>query len=162
MRHAALVALALVAACHPPSLRERAQQLGGKLVAVGQTAVRVVAPHIDVHVVTNLALDAAMREGIAAMPAPEPIELHRTVIHHSSAPIQTAEAPAPAIEVHHIDAAPRTFFGMRYRRVGGGDACDRFETIDACNRACTSLSQQRGMRGEANANCSCLEDAPGC
>ncbi|MGE5185071.1 MAG: hypothetical protein ACM31C_23545 [Acidobacteriota bacterium] len=165
MRNAVLVAAVLVAACHPPSLRERAAQLGGRFAALGHATVRVVAPvapRIDVHVIANAAVQAAAPQVLAAMPAPQPIELHRTVIHHSSAPVQTAAAPEPVMTVNRVDAAPPTFFGMRYAKAGGGDACQRFDTLDACNSACTSLSQQRGMRGEPNANCSCLEDAPGC
>ncbi len=167
MRNAILVAAVMVAACHPPTLRERAAQLGGRFAALGHATVRIVAPvapTIDARVVANAAILAAAPQVLAAMPAPQPIELRRTVVHQSSAPVQTAAAPAPepVMTVTRVDAAPRTFFGMRYTKSGGGDACQRFETIDACNQACTSLSQQRGMRGEPNANCSCLEDAPGC
>ncbi len=155
MRNAIVVAAVMVAACHPPSLRERAAQLGGRFAALGHATVRVVVPVAP-------RIDVVAPQVIAAMPAPQPIELHRTVIHESSAPVQTAAAPEPVMTVNRVDTAPRTFFGMRFTKAGGGDACQRFDTLDACNSACTSLSQQRGMRGEPNANCSCLEDAPGC
>lgn len=148
MRNAILVALALVAACHVPSLRDRATQLGGRFAAI--------MPHVDVRVVAPVIA--------AAVPVPQPVELHRSVVRTAASEpaAEPAPAPMPAMTVTRVDAASRTFFGMRYTKGGGGEACQRFDTIDACNSACTSLSQQRGMRGEANANCSCLEDAPGC
>ncbi len=159
MRNAVLVVLALVAACHPPTLRERAVQLGGKISALGHATVRIVAPvvpPIDAQAVANVAVSAAVAQ--LPVPQPQPIEVHHSVVRTATA----EPAAAPVMTVQRVDAAPRTFFGMRYTKTGGGEACQRFDTIDACNSACTSLSQQRGMRGEPNASCSCLEDAPGC
>jgi len=162
MRKAILLVAAL-AACHPMSLKDRAHEIGAKVSAAGSSVVAAVRPTVTV------ALDSPAAALIkdqahayveakvgAAIPA-QPIAVHRSIVHEQSV---AAAAPAPApipVTVTHVNAAPKTFFGLQ-----DGNHCTRYETIDACNQACTSLAQQRGMHGQANASCSCLQDAPGC
>lgn len=163
MRPLLLLALAFVAACFPPSLRNGAAQLGSRFEAVGHRAVAAiapVAPRVDVQVIANAGVDALGRRGLAAMPASRPVRLHRTI--DASAPASPRAAAEPAVDVERVDAAPPTFFGMRYTKTDGSGACERFGTLAACNQACTSLAQQRGMTAQPDASCSCLEDAPSC
>jgi hypothetical protein len=154
---AAVLALVVLAGCfHRPSLTDQARKLGNNVVAIGVKANAMVPDAVKDQIRAHVTAEVEARV-VAAVPVPtaQPIEIHRSVVHQQS--VATAPAPAPTVVIHHIDAAPQTFFGLQ-----DGGRCTRFDTMDACTRACTALSQQRGMRSQANASCSCLEDAPGC
>jgi hypothetical protein len=163
MRKAILI-IAVLAACHPPSLSDRAHQLASKAVALGSKTVAVVGPHVSVvldspagQVIKDHARAAAVdqirqRTGVDI---DQPIAIHAAVVHEQSvavapdpepAPV-SAPAPMPAMTVTRVVVAPHAFFGLQH-----AGHCTRYETLDSCNRACTAL----------HSSCSCLEEAPGC
>ncbi len=148
--------------------------MGTKVVALGAKAVdiaRPLAPKVKVDARVKAAVKGELRDRLATATAEHPIRLQRSIHRpdrRDAEPTRVAEAPRPTrrepdIQVHHVNAAPTTIFGLHYTGSNGHAMCERYDSMDACTRACTSMAQQRGLGGEANPNCSCLEqNASGC
>ena len=175
MRLAAIALVAVLAACHPPTLRSQARLLGHRFVATGQgiahLAGRVNAtidPRAKV-VVTQVAVASiaqAAQPPAAAQPQPVPDDStpDDSVQDDSAAPASgapvadTQPATMPAMTVHRVDAAPPATFRLNYRNSSGTWTCSSYPTMDQCTRACTAMGQQAGMSHGQDPQCNCVED----
>ena len=182
MRLAAIALVAVLAACHPPTLRSQARLLGHRFVATGQGIAHLagrVSVTIDPRVkvaatqvaVASVAQAAAEPPIVVQQPvAHEPVAQGDTVQNDSGdgdgdgdgeAPVADsppAAQPAPAITVHRVDASRPTTFRMNYRNSSGTWTCSSYSTMDECTRTCTSMAQQAGMSHGQDPQCNCVED----
>ena len=175
MRLAALSLVAVLAACHPPTLRSQARLLGHRFVATGQgiahLAVRVngaIDPRAKV-VLTQVAV-ASAAQAVAAHPSAvqQPVaqdddSADDSAASDSAAPVADARPAAqpaamPAMTVHRVDAAPPATFRMNYRTSSGAWTCSSYSTMDECTRTCTSMEQRAGMTRGQDPQCNCVED----
>lgn len=180
MRLAALSLVAVLAACHPPTLRSQARLLGHRFVATGQ-GIAHLAGRVDAKidprakvVVTQVAV-ASIAQAAAAHPVPvqQPVAQTDPVPDDSAqddsgapadeAPVADTRpaaqpAPAPAMTVHRVDASRPTTFRMNYRNSSGAWTCSSYSTMDECTRTCTSMAQQAGMTHGQDPQCNCVED----
>src|SRR5262245_20535090 len=146
--------LALLAACHRPSLKDRARAMGSKIVAV----VRPVAP--DAKVLASVAAQQALANQ-------QPITIQKSITRHD----EPAPAPAPApdpqptVTVHHVDAAKPTQFVMHGTTHGGKAFCKSYPTMDECTNSCTQMlrvTMLRAPEDDDTKSCACLEQDGGC
>ena len=180
MRLAAMAVVAVLAACHPPTLRSQARLLGHRFVATGQGIAHLagrVSVKIDPRVkvaatqvaVASVAQAAAEHPIVVQEPvAQEPVGQDDSARDDSGdgdadapvadAPPAAAPAPAPAMTVHRVDAAPPATFRMNYRTSSGAWTCSSYSTMDECTRTCTSMEQQASMGHGVNPQCNCVED----
>jgi len=176
-RTSLLAASALVlvaAACHPPSLRDRAASLGGKFAALGQATVKMVAPaapklHINVEGVATAMARDQLQQRVASV---EPIRIDRSV-HRNTAPADEAPPPArqddePAIQVTHLDASKPDMFVLRGQTYGGKQICEAYTSMDQCTSTCTAelrvnaFTPRDQIDPSSTKDCSCIEQSGGC
>jgi hypothetical protein len=143
MRFIFLVPLLLATACLG-SVRDRALALKAKVAS------------LDIHVDPNAAAAIAQSQleaRTAAAPAPEPAPDDTATVTAND----TVTTQAPAV-VRRVDRATPTAFVARYQAANGW-TCQKFSTIDACNRECTSRIALAAKMG-GSTQCSCTQDAP--
>lgn len=155
--HAAvlLVVCLLVLGCRPPSLRDRARQLGSKASTLGSrvvAVVRPVAPKVDVRAVAGDLAKQAVADQLAKQ---GPItftkriggDRDRTADDDDRREPLPAPAPAerPTFEptvTKTVHQAPPPSFVLRGQTIGGKRICTTFSSLDECNADCTRQIRQ--------------------
>jgi hypothetical protein len=181
-----LAALAVLAACHRPSLRDRARSLGGGVVAVGgklAAVMKPIAPSVDVKAMATGALkqaahdriDRAIDRGVdqaadAATPKPRPQpEPTASAGGDRGVPDGASPGPQPAastpVTVQHTNVAKPTMFVLRWQTRGGKSSCEAYPSQDECNSRCTSMLRASAFSKPDDSTpkgCTCLEQDGGC
>ena len=171
MRKSLAISLLALAACHPPSLRDRAVAFGGKVSALGSQAAKLVAPaapklQIDVQgLAVGMAKDAVQRRVASA----EPITFQKSVRHSADAPAPAVRHDQePALQVTHIDASKPEMFVLHGQTHAGKQICEAFTSMDACTSSCTgklrvnAFTPPDQIDPSSTKDCSCLEQQGGC
>jgi hypothetical protein len=171
MRKSLAISLLAFAACHPPSLRDRAVSLGGKVSALGRQAAKIVAPaapkiHVDVEgLAMGLAKDAVQKRVASA----EPITFQKSVRRSADAPAPAVRHDEePALQVTHIDASKPDMFVLRGQTHAGKQICEAFTSMDTCTSTCTAKLRVNAFTPpdqidpNSTKDCSCLEQQGGC
>ena len=156
-----LLVLALLAACHRPSLKDQARSLGAGAARVGGKLVAVVKPVTpDAKVLASVAAQQALANQ-------QPITIQKSITKHE----QQAPAPAPApspeptVIVHRVDAAKPTQFVLHGTTHGGKSFCKSYPTMDECTNSCTQMLRMTMLRKPEDGDmksCSCTELDNGC
>lgn len=165
MRIAVIAVVASLAACHPPSLADRARAAGGKLAAAGAGLVHV-AVKVDASIdpetkamLVDAARSAARAKVEAVVATGEPIELHHTVSTPATttpAPVDRGPPPVTTQIKHTTVASPGA--ALHYQTASGGSACEQHKTMADCDRACTAMLRANMLQRGGGHSCSCLSD----
>jgi len=160
MRHAIAV-FVLTAACHQPSLKDRAIGLGNKIVATARRIDASISPEAKAQLqavaitVATAKANQIIAAHVQAAPAPMPPPMAEPDAPDEPAP-QPAMVPA-TVEVHEQRTAPASTFAARYKGANGW-TCTAYSTMAACQSSCMAIARQAAAaRGDAQ--CSCLEDS---
>jgi hypothetical protein len=173
-----VLGLLLAAACHPPSLRDRAHDLGSKMAAVGDKVVGVVTPIAPATPSTDalqtLATDAAKAKVADTLAAQGPLSFHKSVDLSSNEapadnhPSSSGGSPSTSVTVHRTQA-PADIFALRATTAGGVTSCKVYASQDECTSSCTSMMKQASWASldtkhrDPNLvqSCNCMQEAPG-
>jgi len=135
MRAVAAV-LVLLAACHPPSLRDRAVQLGHKVAHIGSSVHLKIDTQAMASTAANVAIArAANSDGVA-----------RAAASSDEVPAGDVFQPAPT-------SHPSTFVAQ------WGAGCTRHGSLAECEKDCKDRFDIALKMG-AGTQCSCVADAP--
>jgi hypothetical protein len=176
MRRSLLVLL-LVAACHPPSLRDRARDMSAKLGDLGAkvvVAVKPVAPSTDQ--LQAMATDAATAQLASAVAGQGTISLNQQVhlggegtaepapqtAEPAARPSTSGSSTSVPMTIHRTQA-PADIFAAHMATRGGARSCAVYTSQDECVKTCTDRLKANMMRTDQNAlqSCTCMQEAPG-
>ncbi len=174
----AVVPIALLAACHPPSLRDRAKTTGARFGDLGVKIVAVVKPITpSTAQLTAIATDQATAQLASAGAQQGALSFHKNVdLSGGDSPAPAAQggdsvppvangggdSPAPMPVVTRTQA-PSTIFALRARTRDGRNSCTVYKSKDECVSSCTNMLRLDSMKTDRGAlqSCSCLEEDPG-
>jgi hypothetical protein len=175
MRKLIAFVVVLAAACHPPTLQDRARQAGAKVSAAGHRIANVVVranvsvdPAVKAQL-TDLAVAAATAQAQTAVArasaggqgaASDPQPVAQASSSSSSATTVAVRNPDPVpMTVHRVDAAPPATFAAHYKTASGAWTCAAHPTMADCIASCTAMMRTVANTRGADPQCNCVEGA---